>query len=89
MRLTNIWPMLTALPISTSEFDAAISFGARAITWHLSSKYISTTYLMHHSVNCGWRPWGWGEVCFSPYGLVSAGFQGVTLLTEETTLGLG
>ena len=41
MRLTNIWQMKTTLPISTSEFDAAISFGARAIPWHLSSKHIN------------------------------------------------
>ena len=89
MGLTNIWQMKTALPISTSVFDAAISFGAGAIPWHLSSKYISTTCLRRHSVNCRWRPWGCGEVCFSPYGLVSAEFQGRTLLTEEATLGVG
>ena len=75
MRLTNIWPMLTALPISTSEFDAAISSGARAIPWHLSSKYISTTCLMHHSVNCGWRPWGWDEVCLAHMDLFQRGFK--------------
>ena len=40
MGLTNIWQMKTALPISTSVFDAAISFGAGAIPWHLSSKYL-------------------------------------------------
>ena len=29
----------------------------------------------------------WGEVCFSPHGLVLAGIRGVMLLTEEANLG--
>ena len=37
------WTNVDGTAISPSGFDAVISYGARVVPWHLSSKYIPTS----------------------------------------------